>query len=63
MKIKLELTKAEIETAISNYIDKEYNKKVVKVSFNISDTSDDRFGGGPSYNLVSAELEVTGNIR
>ena len=63
MKITLELTKAEIEEAVTDYIENKYNKNVVKVSFKISDTSDDRFGGGPNYQLVSAELEVTGNIK
>ena len=63
MKITLELTKAEIELALKAFIEKEYNKTTTKISFNVSDTSDDRFGGGPSYSLVSASIEVTGNIR
>ena len=63
MKITLELKKDEIELALKQYIEKEYSKQVQKISFKISDISDDRFGGGPNYQLTSAELVVTGNIR
>ena len=55
MKITLELTSDEIEVAISNYIENVYNKKVINISFKTS--------GTPSNQIISAEVEITGNIR
>jgi len=63
MKITLELNKDEIELALKKYIELEYNKNVQEVSFKIRDVSDDRFGGGPNHQLISADIIVTGNIR
>lgn len=54
----IELNKSEIDTAVRAYIEKEYKMTPDKVSFNIRDTADDRFGGGPCYDLVSADVAI-----
>jgi hypothetical protein len=62
MKIKVELSKSEIELAITKYIEQEYSKKVVKISFKVADVSNERYSG-VDYQLVSSEIEIIGNIR
>lgn len=63
MTTKLDLTVADIEKAIKFYIEKEHSMGVDKISFKVSDTADDRFGGGPRYELVSAEVKIKGTTN
>lgn len=55
MKMTFELSIADIEKAIKAYVAKEHKFFGDKVSFNVSDTSDDRFGG-TNYELTSATI-------
>lgn len=61
MKITFELDKTDIDNAIRAYVQHKHGKLVDKVSFNVRNTSDDRFGGGPNYELVSAEVVIKGD--
>lgn len=58
MKTTLELDKTDIDNAIREYIKNKHSLIVDKVSFNVRDTADDRFGGGPNYQLVSADATI-----
>lgn len=60
MKMRLELDKTDIDNAIRDYVTKKYSKDADKVTFKIADTADDRFGGGPNYELISAEVLIRG---
>jgi hypothetical protein len=57
MKTTLEFSAKEIEQILKDHV-KRLNAKYEadKVSFTVSDIADDRFGGGPRYELISASI-------
>ncbi len=55
-KITLTLSKDEIAKAIIEKYAPNANADVKDVKFNVSDTSDDGFGAGGYYELISADV-------
>jgi len=52
----IELTPEQLTTLIKNYFKDKKGIDVTNVNYRVSDTSDDRFGGSPSYNLSRIEV-------
>ncbi len=58
MKTTIELDVTDIDNAIREYLKNKHSLIVEKVTFNVNDTSDDRWGGGPRYELTSADVII-----
>lgn len=57
MKTTLELSAKEIEQILKDHVKNIHTMyEGDKVTFNVSDTSDDRFGSGSRYELISATV-------
>jgi|APCry1669189883_1035261.scaffolds.fasta_scaffold00044_82 hypothetical protein len=52
----IELTTEQLTSLIKGYFKDKKGLDVTKVTYKVSDTSDDRFGGYPSYNLTKIEI-------
>lgn len=52
----IELTPEDVKAILTKTFAKEFKDSDIRVDFIVSDTSDDRFGGSPSYNVVGIRL-------